>query len=177
MVPPPLPLDERRRLQVLCELGLLDTPPEERFDRIVRTAARLFRVPVALVSLVDAERQWFKAKHGLEALQTPRDVSFCGHAILNAEPLVVLDAKADERFADNPLVTGAPFVRFYAGQPVRGPEGQRVGTLCLIDHVPRRFSEEDRRCLADLAAWVELELNLGALREAHEALTSTGPAK
>jgi GAF domain-containing protein len=154
MIPPPRPMDERRRLQVLCELGLLDTPPEERFDRIVRTAARLFRVPVALVTLVDADRQWFKAKHGLEATQTPRDVSFCGHALLASEPLVVLDGLQDERFADNPLVTGAPFVRFYAGQPVKGPEGQMMGTLCLIDHVPRRFSDVDRLALADLAAWV-----------------------
>jgi len=170
-------MDERRRLQVLCELGLLDTPPEERFDRIVRTAARLFRVPVALVSLVAEDRQWFKARLGVEATQTSRDVSFCGHAILTPEPLVVLDAEQDERFARNPLVIGAPYVRFYAGHPVRGPEGHKVGTLCLIDHVPRRFSEEDRRALADLAAWVELELNLGALREAREALTGSGSTR
>jgi GAF domain-containing protein len=170
-------MDERRRLQVLCELGLLDTPPEERFDRIVRTAARLFRVPVALVSLVAEDRQWFKARLGVEATQTSRDVSFCGHAILTPEPLVVLDAEKDERFARNPLVIGAPYVRFYAGHPVRGPEGHKVGTLCLIDHVPRRFSEEDRRALADLAAWVELELNLGALREAREALRGSGSTR
>ena len=170
MLPPPLPPDESRRLQALRDLCVLDTPAEERFDRIVRTAARLFGTPIALVSLLDASRQWFKARVGLDAAQTPRDVSFCGHALLRQETFVVPDAFLDERFHDNPLVVGAPFVRFYAGHPVRAPDGSRVGTLCLIDHAPREFSDADRAALADLAAWVELEFDAVTVRQARAAL-------
>jgi signal transduction histidine kinase len=149
---------------------VLDTPREERFDRIVRAAARMFGVPVALVSLLDESRQWFKARVGLAAPETPRDVSFCGHAILGANTFVVPDAWKDPRFHDNPLVLGAPFVRFYAGHPVRAPDGSRVGTLCLLDTVPRDFSDADRAALADLAAWVELEFDAVTVRRARVAL-------
>ncbi|RKH62164.1 GAF domain-containing sensor histidine kinase [Corallococcus llansteffanensis] len=170
MLSPPMPADEHRRLQALRALCLLDTPPHERFDRIVRAAAHLFRVPIALVTLVDEDRQWFKARLGLAAPQTPRDVSFCGHAILSPTSLIVPDALHDPRFHDNPLVLGAPFIRFYAGHPLQASDGSRVGTLCLIDTQPRDFSDADRAALADLAGWVEVELHALDEREARAAL-------
>ncbi len=170
MHPPALPPDESRRLQALRNLCVLDTPAEERFDRIVRTAARLFGVPMALVTLVDEGRQWFKARVGLDGTETPRDVSFCGHAIIHASTFVVPDAVKDVRFHDNPFVVGAPFVRFYAGHPVRAPDGSRVGTLCLIDSTPRDFSDADRAALEDLAHWVELELDSVTVRLARAAM-------
>jgi diguanylate cyclase (GGDEF)-like protein len=157
---PPTPIDETQRLRALSTLCVLDTLPEERFDRITRLAARAFDVPIALVSLVDRDRQWFKSRQGLQACETSRDVSFCGHAILNEGPLVVADALQDPRFFDNPLVLGDPHIRFYAGQPIHGPDGSRVGTLCLIDGEPREFSAEDAALLADLSAMVERELSL-----------------
>ncbi|HEX8433789.1 GAF domain-containing sensor histidine kinase [Archangium sp.] len=171
MIPPPLPADEPRRLQALQRLGLLDTPAEERFDRIVRMASRILGVPMALVTLVDGSRQWFKARVGLDSESTERSVSFCGHAILSSDTFVVPDAFEDLRFADNPLVTGKPHVRFYAGHPLHTPDGSRVGTLCVIDQRARDFSEEERQILEDLASWVELELNALTLREARTALT------
>ena len=157
---PPLPPDEAKRLSALRRLEVLDTPREERFDRICRLACAHFKVPVALVSLVDADRQWFKAAQGLDVAQTPRDVSFCGHAILTPEALVVEDAAADERFCDNPLVAAGPGIRFYAGQPLAAPDGSLVGTLCVIDRVPRKFGAAERESLRDLARMVERELNL-----------------
>ncbi|KMQ76721.1 GAF domain-containing protein [Marinobacter subterrani] len=163
MKPPELPPDEAHRLSALDELALLDTPPEERFDRLTRVAARTFGVPIALVSLVDRNRQWFKSRHGLDAPETARDISFCGHAILRDEPLVIENALNDERFADNPLVTGNPSIRFYAGAPLRDRRGHRVGTLCIIDNEPRTFSEQDKATLRDLADMVEREFGLGEL--------------
>ncbi|WP_375742623.1 ATP-binding protein [Corallococcus interemptor] len=170
MLPPPTPADEPRRLQALRSLCLLDTPAHERFDRIVRAASHLFRVPIALVSLVDEDRQWFKARHGLDVLETPREQSFCAHAILSPATFIVPDALKDPRFHDNPLVLGAPFVRFYAGHPLRAADGSRVGTLCLIDSRPRDFPDADRAALADMAAWAEGELNALDEREARTAL-------
>lgn len=158
----PIPDNEQQRLAELRSLRILDTPFEERFDRITRTAAKLFRVPVALISLVDENRQWFKSCQGLDVRETGRNVSFCSHAILADGPLIIEDARRDPRFADNPLVTGKPHVIFYAGQPLSGPGGHKLGTLCLIDHRPRPFTEDERAALRDLAAWVELEL--GAAR-------------
>jgi GAF domain-containing protein len=158
MLKPPRPEDEALRLAAVRALNLLDTPPEERFDRITRTAQRLFDVPVALLTLVDANRQWFKSCQGLSVRETDRDVSFCAHAILTDEPLVISDALLDPRFADNPLVTGEPFIRFYAGQPLHGTGGRRIGTLCIIDRQPRRLSADDARTLADLGHWAETEL-------------------
>jgi len=160
MQEPTKPLDEIERMAALRSLGLLDSPPEQRFNRITRTAARIFNVPIALVSLVDAERQWFKSRYGLHVGETPRSISFCGHAILQDRAFVIEDALLDERFADNPLVTGVPHVRFYAGQPLAGPGGVKIGTLCLIDHAPRKFGAHDRLALADMAGWVEREINL-----------------
>ncbi len=157
MVPPPKPADERARLAALRGLGLLDSVAEDRFDRITRLARRVLRVPIALVSLVDADRQWFKSRQGLDACQTSREVSFCGHAILDDEPLVIPDARRDVRFRDNPLVTADPDIRFYAGCPIKA-NGHKVGTLCVIDRVPRSPGAEDLDLLRDLAHMVEENL-------------------
>lgn len=151
--------DERDRLAALRRLGVLDTPDEERFDRITRLAAQLVGTPIALVSLVDEERQWFKSRVGLDAAETPRSVAFCSHAI-DGQPdelFVVPDAHADLRFCDNPLVTGDPHVRFYAGRVIREPGGQPMGTLCVIDHQARHLSDAERQALDDLGALVEQE--------------------
>lgn len=155
---PGIPADEEIRLQNLRALNLLDTAPEERFDRLTRTARRLFGVPIALLSLVDENRQWFKSNVGLEVAETSRDISFCGHAILGEELFIVPDALADERFADNPLVLNEPHIRFYAGALLRGPDGRKLGTFCVIDHQPRNFGQDDIEALEDLAGMVEREL-------------------
>lgn len=158
MKAPPVPVGEQERLSQLRSLAILDTPPEERFDRVARMAQRLFGVPIALVSLVDENRQWFKACFGLDVSETERRISFCGHAIVNNAVFVIEDALQDERFADNPLVTGEPHIRFYAGQPLHTISGQAMGTLCIIDRAPRSFGEEDRAMLSDLAGMVEREI-------------------
>lgn len=131
------PDNEAERLHALCGLNLLDTAPEERFDRITRIAAQFFDVPIVLVSLIDSDRQWFKSRHGLAAEETPRSMAFCAHAIEQDDVLIVEDATLDDRFRNNPLVTGEPFIRFYAGYPIRTSDGVVVGTLCLIDKTPR----------------------------------------
>jgi PAS domain S-box-containing protein len=164
---PELPENELQRLQAVHETALLDTSSEERFDRLTRLAQQLFATPIALVTLVDAERQWFKSRQGLEINETDRGVSFCGHAILGADIFEVADTSIDRRFVDNPLVTGPPYVRFYAGAPLSTPEGHRVGTLCIIDERPRQLSVEQRQALRDLADCVEDEIN--RLRE-HQLL-------
>lgn len=158
MLPAPIPADDAQRLRALRELLILDTPPEERFDRIVAFAADEFEVPIALISLVDRERQWFKARVGLDVCETAREISFCGHAVLQPEIFMVLDAARDPRFADNPLVLGAPFIRFYAGAPLMLPGGAAVGTLCLIDSRPRAFDAMDQAILATLRDLVVAEL-------------------
>jgi len=158
MLVPGKPANEAARVQALYGLNLLDSAPEERFDRLTRLARRLFNVPIALVTLVDKERQWFKSCVGLDTTETPRSVSFCGHAILKDELLLVPDAREDERFHDNPLVTGAPNIRFYAGYPLTVPDGNKMGTLCLIDTKPRELDDEERDLLRDLAGMAEQEL-------------------
>ncbi|WP_312488094.1 sensor histidine kinase [Massilia timonae] len=170
------PADEARRLQVLIDLDLLDSPPDERFDRITRLAARLFGVPTALVSLIDAERQWFKSRVGMALEQTPRAASFCAHAILQDDVMVVADACKDARFADSALVRGESAVRFYAGSPIDIGDGTRIGTLCIIDRVPREFGPDERTLLRDLAGIVAnevaaLELKAVAERERRNAQT------
>lgn len=150
--------DEQTRLETLRSLSILDTPPEERFDHLTRMAKRLFGVPVALVSLVDENRQWFKSRVGLSTTETSRDISFCGHAILGDEVFVIPNAIEDERFADNPLVLNDPNIRFYAGCPLSAPNGQKLGTLCIIDRQPRELGREDIEALKDLASMVEREL-------------------
>ena len=170
MIEAPLPPDEPARLRALHELGVLFTPAEERFDRITRFASHLLRVPIALISLVDTRVQWFKAAHGIAATETPRAISFCGHAIMADDTMVIPDALEDERFRDNPLVTGEPFVRFYAGRPLKAGDGSRVGTLCVIDSRPRQMSESDLETLRYLALWVEDELQMQALSAGQVAL-------
>ena len=137
MTPAPIPADEDARLNALRELLLLDTPPEERYDRLARFAAEQLDMPIALLSLVDGQRQWFKSRVGVDITEGARDISFCGHAIMKNELFVVNDASSDARFADNPMVAGAPHIRFYAGAPLSSPSGHHIGTLCVIDTVPR----------------------------------------
>ena len=158
MLSPATPANEKQRLQTLRNLKLLDTPPEERFDRVTRLARQVFNTPIALVSLVDADRQWFKSRQGLDAEETPRSISFCGHAILDDKILVVNDATEDQRFCDNPLVCGDPNIRFYAGYPISAPDGNRIGTLCIIDREPRDVSNEQLQLLRELGRMVEEEL-------------------
>ena len=158
MEEPRIPENEAQRLETLRALRILDSAPEERFDRLTRMAKRMFGVPISLVSIVDSDRQWFKSAQGIEATETPRAVSFCGHAILGDEVFTVEDASRDERFHDNPLVTGSPNVRFYAGCPLRVSNGHKMGTLCLIDNKPRTLDYEDRLLLEDLAKMAEQEI-------------------
>jgi diguanylate cyclase (GGDEF)-like protein len=169
MIPAPIPANEAERLRALESLDLLHTPPEERFDRITRLASRLLKVPIALVTLVSEDEQWFKSAVGLEAPSTGRDISFCGHAIFAEKSFVVEDASLDERFADNPLVVNDPNIRFYAGEPVRR-DGMCVGTLCVIAPEPRSFTATELETLKDLAALVEIEFDRAKLTEAQSAL-------
>lgn len=157
MKTPDIPANEPVRIRALQELKILYTPAEERFDRITRLAGRLFNVPIALVSLVADDKQWFKSRQGLAAPETGRDISFCGHAILNEDVFVVPNALKDPDFRDNPLVTGPPNIRFYAGQPIHFAK-QRIGTLCIIDDKPRQLRPAEYDSLKSLAKWVELEL-------------------
>ncbi len=156
--PSSVPSGEDQRIKALHDLGILDTPNEERFDRYTRLAAALFRVPTALVSLVDRDRQWFKSRYGLDAEETPRDQAFCAHAILDSEVFEISDAREHPDFADNPLVTGPPYLRFYAGIPLTLAGGERIGTLCLIDYFPRELDEKEKALLKDLGRLVEKEI-------------------
>lgn len=158
MLKPAVPANERQRLETLRNMQLLDTPPEERFDRVTRLAKQIFGVQIALVSLVDADRQWFKSRQGLDATETPRDISFCGHAILDDKIMLVNDATADQRFCDNPLVCGDPNIRFYAGYPLSAPDGTRVGTLCVIDSQAKEVDKEQLNLLRELGRMIEEEL-------------------
>lgn len=158
MQAPAKPKNEEERLETLRALNILDTVPEERYDRLTRLAKRLFDVPIALVSLVDENRQWFKSSMGIDVKESPREISFCGHAILGDEILEVPDATQDERFYDNPAVTNNPNIRFYAGCPLTMADGSKIGTLCLVDNHPRQLQEEDKILLRDLAHLVEAEM-------------------
>ncbi|QCG88919.1 GAF domain-containing protein [Azospirillum sp. TSH100] len=142
--------DEAARLEALRRTGLLDTAPEPAFDDLVSWACDHFRVPIALVSLLDAERQWFKARRGLDVQETPRNVAFCRFTIRQSLPMVVEDAARDPRFRNNPLVLGEPHIRFYAGAPIINRKGLALGSVCLIDRVPRSFGMVDRMVLAQL---------------------------
>ncbi len=161
-------LAEEQRIKALHALAILDTPREERFDRFTRLAAAVFGAPIALISLVDSDRQWFKSCVGMEDCQTPRSLAFCSHAVALDELLVVPDTHRDARFIDHPMVTGAPHVRFYAGQPVHSLDGQPLGTLCVIDHEPRQLDEAGVRLLRDLAQLVQDELNRSVLVAARD---------
>lgn len=159
MQKPSLPDNEAERLAALRTLQLLDTEPEERFDRLTRMAKRIFQVPIALLTLVDDDRQWFKSCFGINDRQTSRDISFCGHAILGRGTFVIENTLADVRFADNPMVTDDPKIRFYAGTPIRTESGFPIGTLCIIDQVARVFHPEDVEMLEDLARLMEKEIH------------------
>jgi hypothetical protein len=155
--------DERARLEALRELGLLDTPPEERFDRVVRLAKRLFDVPAVALNLIDHDRLFTKSAVGFEpGISTPRDISFCPRTIDTRQPLIVHDTHDDSDWSEHPLVTGDPHVRFYAGSPLAAPGGEIVGALCLTDQRPRIMSRTDHALLEDLSHWVESELNADA---------------
>lgn len=159
--PAAMPADEAGRLQALHEFRLLDTLPEAVYDDLAFIASQICQTPIALVSLVDGERQWFKAKVGLDAEQTPRDLAFCAHAILDPEQIFqVADASRDERFNTNPLVTGGPNIRFYAGVPLVTADGHAVGTLCAIDRIPRALSDEQLRALRALSREVVTQMEL-----------------
>ncbi len=166
MVAPLIPCNEMQRLNALHTLGVLFTPAEERFDRITRLASHLFDAPIALVSLVADKCQWFKSAQGIAANEMPREISFCGHTILEHETLVVEDTAQDIRFADNPLVTEGPGIRFYAGHPLRAADGSHLGALCVADRVPRTLSSQQRWLLRSLAAMAEAELR-------HEPISDT----
>ncbi|MEQ6916375.1 ATP-binding protein [Halomonas aquatica] len=168
MQPPPLPEDELERLAALHARGILDTPPEERFDRLTRITQRALGVSTVLISLIDSDRQWFKSRQGLEACETPREISFCGHAILARDIFEVQDTWQDPRFQDNPLVTGEPFIRFYAGVPLFSASGFALGTLCLLDPHPGKLDTGERQQLVDLAACVESEINKQVLEQVRE---------
>ena len=162
---PPIPKDEEARIAALQRYRILDTLPEERFDRITRLASQIFGTSIALVSLVDTDRQWFKSRVGLDATETPREDAFCAHAIHSDTPMVVNDTHDDARFRDNPLVLGGPRIRFYCGAPLITPDHRRLGTLCIIDDKPREMSEPERAMLIDLARIVidELEFRHAAV--------------
>ena len=154
MLRPPIPCNEESRLADLYDYKILDTSVEEDFDGIVRLASKICNAPISLISLVDAHRQWFKSKLGLDSTETNREISFCAHAINQDKIFVVQDAATDERFLDNPLVTGEPGIRFYAGVPLVSPHGNRLGTLCIIDRVPRNLTDSQEENLALLGMQV-----------------------
>jgi diguanylate cyclase (GGDEF)-like protein len=156
----PIPADEEQRLRDLWRYAVLDTGSDPHFDHIVQLASEVLEVPIALVSLVDRDRQWFLARHGLEVQQTPRCMAFCAHAIAERRTLVVPDALVDDRFNTNPLVTESPRIRFYAGVPLRSSEGHNLGTLCVIDLRPRSFDAHQCRILELMADLVMRELEL-----------------
>jgi GAF domain-containing protein len=171
----PVPQEEKKRLKVLWQYEVLDTVPEEVFDDLTELAARICEAPIALISLVDEKRQWFKSRFGTTVNETSRDVSFCAYAIAQNDLFIVPDALRDERFARSPLVTSDPKIRFYAGAPLITPDGHALGTLCVIDKVPRELRLEQKQALRILARHVvsQLELRrrsreLAAAREEHQ---------
>jgi PAS domain S-box-containing protein len=182
MISASVPPNEPERLAALSRTRLLDSPPEDSFDDFALLAAQIAQTPIALVSLVDRDRQWFKARVGLATSETPRCDAFCSHAILRREVFEIGDAELDPRFADNPLVVGEPHVRFYAGAPLITQQGFALGTLCVIDHVPRKLTETQRACLLALArrvsAQIEARLDAEALAElSHQVLEQARTAQ
>ena len=165
-----LPPDEAERLRALRELELLDSEPEEEFDELVRRAAEATGAPIAVITLVDEARQWFKARVNLELESTDRDLAFCAHAILSPDDLTIVpDTLDDERFNDNLLVVEDPNIRFYAGAPIFTPDGYPIGTLCVIDAAPRGLDEEQADALRDLAREVSRQIERRRLERARSS--------
>lgn len=165
--------NEQQRLAALAALQIMDTPSEQAFDDLTALAARWLDTPIALISLIDSQRQWFKSRVGLNTSETPKEMAFCAHAIRQPTLMEVPDATRDPRFADNPLVTGDPGIRFYAGMPIASPQGALLGTLCVIDQRPRTLNDQQRDTLQRLTRLVEYQLQLRhtlltSLEEAHE---------
>lgn len=156
----PRPSNERKRLKVLWQYEVLDTVPEEMFDDLTELAAAICEAPIALISLVDEDRQWFKSSVGLSVRETSRENSFCAHAICQPDLFIIADARQDQRFAKNPMVASGPRIRFYAGAPLVTPDGHALGTLCVIDKVARQLSDEQRHALRILARVVMTQLEL-----------------
>ncbi len=157
---PPIPKNESKRLSVLWQYDILDTVPEEVFDELAELASHICEAPIAFITLVDEKRQWFKARVGTSMKETTRDISFCAHAILQDELFIVADASKDPRFKKNPMVVGQPKIRFYAGAPLKSPDGYALGTLCVVDSKPRILRDEQKQSLRILARHVETQLEL-----------------
>ena len=158
MLAPAIPKNETERLEALHRLALLDTEPEAAYDLLTRRACEEFKVSICAISLLDGERQWFKSITGLDVRETSREISFCGHTILEEGCFVVLDTFLDSRFVDNPLVTGEPKIRFYAGSPIHDPSFHRIGSICLINETPRTFNRDDLVKLHEYASEVEAQI-------------------
>jgi len=168
----PIPRTDKKRLKVLWQYDVLDTVPEEVFDDLTELAARICEAPIALITLVDEKRQWFKSRVGITVKETSRDISFCAHAISQSDLFIVTDATRDKRFSHNPLVTADPKIRFYAGAPLVTPDGHALGTLCVIDKVARELTDDQKQALRVLARHVMTQLELrrhaNELAKAHE---------
>lgn len=167
------PMAEIERMDDLRSLKLLDTPAEDRFDRITRLAAAFFQVPIAYVAFIENDRQWFKSRVGLCPAETSRDISFCQHTILRDDPLIIPDVREHPLGRNHPMVMGEPFVRFYAGVPLTGPRGKKIGTFCLVDTRPREFEPGQVAQLLTFAAVVEREMNLGQIIQVQNDLLNT----
>jgi sigma-B regulation protein RsbU (phosphoserine phosphatase) len=167
------PVRESERLEDLRSLKLLDTDPEDRFDRITRLAAKFFQIPSAYVAFIDRERQWFKSRIGVCPTETPRNISFCQYTIQGDAPLIIPDARLHPIGRNHPFVVGEPYVRFYAGVPLAGPRGHKIGTFCLVDTVPRKFGDEAVASLIAFAALIEHEINLGEIIQTQNELLNT----